>query len=166
LKKYIPYIIVTLIAAAVIALLFSGNKNKNKDKVLDQRLTLRRQDKIPYGTFVAYEGVKKMFPDASLFPGKQEPGYWDSLSNYDDKQAYIFIGDKFTADEYELKRLVRFAENGNDVFISARYISAATDELLGCNSSSFDLTIISPDQLQDSMRILLLEPAYNNDTLY
>jgi hypothetical protein len=155
---------VFVIVAAVIALLFSGNGKK--EKVFDQRITLRKQDKIPYGTFVAYRLLKTMLPEATIYNSRQEPGYWDSLSTNDDKQAYIFIGDKFAADEYEMKNLIRFAEKGNDVFVSARYVSAAADEVLGCSSSSVDMEYMSNLQLQDSMTIILKKPFVSKDSSY
>jgi hypothetical protein len=155
---------VFFIVAAVVALLFSGSRKK--EKVFDQRITLRKQDKIPYGTFVAYRLLKGLLPQATVYPSRQEPGYWDSLSTYDDKQAYIYIGDKFTADEYEIKNLIRFAEKGNDVFIAARYISAATDEALGCNSSAVNFEYIDRYELRDSMNIFLKKPFIQKDSSY
>ncbi|MBK6935892.1 MAG: DUF4350 domain-containing protein [Chitinophagaceae bacterium] len=165
MKKYLPYLILFLVVAAIAALLFTGGGNSHK-KVMDQRITLRRQDKLPYGTYVAFNSLPDMLPGASIYVSRQEPGFWDSLSTYDPNQAFIFIGDKFSADEYELKRLVKFAEKGNDVFISARYISAAADEFFGCNSSSFDMSFITESELQDSMQIELGQPPFSAGSLY
>ena len=94
----------------IILLFISDSTGDSPNKRIDQRITFRRVDKIPYGTFVAYSNLHYLFPDASILTEKSEPGYWDSLSNYDDKQAYIIITDRFNADEDELKRMIRFAE--------------------------------------------------------
>ena len=68
---------------AMLVLFFTGD---NKDKrQLDERITFRAKDKIPYGTYVAYENLDHIFPDATIVTSKQEPGYWDSLSNYDSR---------------------------------------------------------------------------------
>lgn len=165
MKKYFPYIVVLLLTGAVAALLFSGNRKRNK-KVFDQRITLNKKDKIPYGTYVAFNSLKELFPEARIIASRDEPGYWDSVSTYSAGQAYVFIGDKFSADEYEMKKLIQFAENGNDVFISARYISAAADRLLNCASSSFDLSYIRESELKDSLKVSLTYPPFQKDTTY
>ena len=97
---------------------------------MNEKITFRRQDKIPYGTYVAYRNLGQVFPDATIVINKDEPGYWDSLSNYDANQALIIVTGRFNADEDELKKLISFIENGNEVFVSARYLSAAADEVL------------------------------------
>ncbi len=63
MKKSVPYIILFLVVAAVIVLLFTGNKDQ---KDFDQRITLRKRDKIPYGTNVAYQSLTYIFPNASV----------------------------------------------------------------------------------------------------
>ncbi|MGZ8516756.1 MAG: hypothetical protein ACXWWD_05370, partial [Chitinophagaceae bacterium] len=117
MKKLSPYILIGLIAAAVIGLFFTS-ENDNNARRFDGRVTLQKRDKIPYGTFVAFESLKDLFPKASITASKQEPGYWDSLSNYDPGQALIIISPNFNASGQEMKKLIRFMEEGNDVFIS------------------------------------------------
>ncbi|MBK9568669.1 MAG: hypothetical protein IPO53_01210 [Chitinophagaceae bacterium] len=51
-----------LFAAAIIILLATGNNKKNRK--LDERITLRRQDKIPYGTYVAFRNLSYLFPES------------------------------------------------------------------------------------------------------
>jgi hypothetical protein len=165
LKKYFPYIIAFVIAGAIIALLFTGKRNGSK--VFDQRITLRKQDKIPYGTYAAHQLLKGLLPNATIHQSRQEPGYWgDSITNSKDRQAYVFIGNRFTADEYEMKNLIRFAEKGNDVFISASYISAAADDAIKCNSSSVSSNFSNFFELQDSMTTVLNSPFVQSDSSY
>lgn len=164
MKKYTPYILGLLLAAAITGLFVTGN-NKTTRR-FNERITLRRQDKIPYGTFVAFRSLKHLFPAASVYTSRQVPGYWDSLSNYDPRQAYIVVTDRFNADENEMKKLIAFAKKGNDVFISARYISSAADNILGCISSSYDLSIISPGDLKDDMKVSLNDPPFSTDSTY
>lgn len=130
-------------------------------------MTLRRQDKIPYGTYVAYNDLKYLFPGASVYSGKDEPGYWDSLSRYDDKQALIIVTNRFTPDESEMKKLVAFAENGNDVFISASFISSAATGMMGCNVNDSYYSMLGPAyQLNDSMHIMLNNPVFGKTAEY
>ena len=164
MKKYTPYILALLLAAAVIALFVTGNNENNRK--LDERITLQKKDKIPYGTYVAYNSLRHFFPAAAIYTSRHEPGYWDSLSNYDSRQAYIVITDRFSADKDEMKKLISFAEAGNDVFISARYFSAAADGIFGCTSSSYDLPFFAEDDNEDSMKISLRHPPFASNITY
>ncbi len=163
LKKYLPYSLALLLSAAIIVLVLTGN---NGERELDQRVTLRRQDKIPYGSYVAFNNLPYLFPRATIYTDRREPGYWDSLSIYNANQAFIVISNKFFASESELKKLMTFVEHGNDVFISTRYFSAAADAVFHCNSSSYDLSLFSDEVMADSLRIFLSEPPFEQASSY
>lgn len=130
MKKLFPYIILFLIASAVILLLFSGDE-ENKQQ-FDNRITFRKRDKIPYGTWAAFENLKHIFPRATVSINKKEPGYWDSLTTSDSSQALIIISDRFYADEFEMDRLLKFVSNGNDVFVSALDMTDEAKDVLKC----------------------------------
>lgn len=128
MKKNLPYILIGIIASAIVVLFFVGRNRKEKE--FDDRLTFRNRDKIPYGTYVAYNNLKSIFPNASIDVNKSDPGYWE---NNEDRQAYIIISPEFTPDEYEMKRIIRFIENGNDVFISTARVSFDAEKFLKCD---------------------------------
>jgi hypothetical protein len=164
LKKNIPYILIALIAAAIIILFVTGN-NEQKRK-LDGRITLQKKDKIPYGTYVAFNSLKDLFPSTAVYTNGHEPGNWDSLSKYETRQAYIVVTDKFNAEKEEMRRLTEFAKKGNDVFISARYLSAAADGIFGCSSSSYDVSFYPDALANDTMRISLRNPPFTGNNKY
>src|SRR5690242_11169897 len=157
MKKVGLYIILILGAIALVVLFVTGKGSK---KQLDERVTFKRQDKIPYGTYVAYRSLPYIFPDASIIVSRDIPGYWDSLNVEGSDQAYIVITDMFDADEYDMRKLITFVENGNDVFISARYISAVADRMLNCNSTSYDMTFVSVKDLEKNVRLSLESPPF------
>ena len=163
MNKYLPYILGFLLLAAVVTLFATGGNNK-KNKVFDERLTLRKQDKIPYGTYVAFKNLKHIFPAASIYTNKYEPGYWDSLSVYDSKQAFISVCYQFNPDDEEMKRMITFVENGNDVFVSAREISYTAEKIITESGNKSDLTYyygnIYKDNRIDSLNISLLDPPF------
>ena len=134
MKKFLPHIIITLIATGLLLLVATGNYQKRRH--LDNRVTLRKADKIPYGTYVAFKSLGYLFPDAKIYSDRHEPGYWDSLSTYENEQAVFIVTGRFSADEFEMKRLVSFAEKGNDVFISAIELSASAENILGCEAAT------------------------------
>jgi hypothetical protein len=158
------YLIILLAAVAVTVLVMTQTR---KHRVPDEHITLRRQDKIPYGTYVAHEMLTDMFPFARVINSREEPGYWDSLDMNEGGQAFISISKYFNASEWEMKKLLSFAENGNDVFISTAALSFAAEEILYSASEnnisnshynnedrsindSLDLKLLKPRQLRYS----------------
>ena len=132
MKRIIPYVLIAMILIAGIGLLFTSAED---EKRFDERLSFKRRDKVPYGMYVAYEQLKNFFPNATITTEKSEPGMWDNLSAYDEKQALIVISPQFMPNEIEMKRLISFVERGNDVFISTSFISWDARKLLGCDVS-------------------------------
>lgn len=156
-----------MLGAAIVVLVITGSSyQKNKKRKLDERITLRKQDKIPYGTWVAWNNLQYLFPKADFFNNRYMPGYWRSISLDKSKQVLIIVTDRFDADRLEMQDLVEFVKNGNDLFISARYISAAADKILNCTSSSFDLNIVSVDELSNNMELSLNQPPFGNKVNY
>lgn len=164
MKKYLPYIITGVVITAVILLVFTGN-NSRKHQV-DQRVTLRKQDKVPYGTYVAYQTMKYLFPEAVVQSDRSEPGFWDSLSTHEDRQALIIITGQFNADETEMKKLLAFIEKGNDVFVSARTMSWSASDMIGCRINTADNFIDDDKKKTDSLHLFLNKPPYDKKTGY
>src|SRR3954468_629466 len=99
MKKYLPYLLGLIVFILFAVLIIAGNKNP--ERKLDERITLRQRDKIPYGTSVAKALVPKIFPEASVFYDNNSPGNWDSLSATTYNQAVVLVSKDFNADEYE-----------------------------------------------------------------
>ena len=164
MKKYIPHILIILLVAAVITLfLTGGNNRKNK---LDERITLRKKDKIPYGVFIAYQGLEYLFPGSRISVNKQRPGSWEEIDPDVSGQALIVITNKFAASTEEMEDLVSFVRKGNDVFISAMYLSAAADNMFNLNSSAIDLSYISIKDLDENMKFSITDPPFNEPLKY
>jgi len=162
LNKYIPYLFGLFLIGAIVLLLATGSTKPNKN-TLDERITLNKQDKIPYGSYVAYHDLKYIFPRATISENKYEPGYWDSLSKYEDKQALIIITTRFIADETEMKKLVAFAENGNDVFIASGYFSSNAKEMMSCEiTGSYNSLLRPAEYLDDSLHLNLNNSLFGN----
>lgn len=166
MKKLLPYILVGIIVTAVIVLVVTDHNDEKR--TLDKRLSFRKKDKIPYGTWVAYEGLKYLFPNASISTNAKEPGNWDSLSNYESGQALIIISPTFYADDYEMKKIIRFVESGNDVFISSAIISDYVKNILNCTISYqdiYDLVTGKPVN-QDTLEVSLANPPFQRTYNY
>jgi hypothetical protein len=167
LKKYLPYLLGFLVLSGLVLLFLSGKKDK--ERKLNERVTLRKQDKIPYGTSIAYENLPYLFPDATIYTSKQEPGFWDSLSNYDANQAYIVVTDHFNPDSDEVRRLLTFIKNGNDVFISAKSVSEEVTDIVGCNILDLSEPIFTEEDgmvtaKDDSLTVSLSKQYFSTDS--
>ncbi len=135
-KERLIFFILLLCAAP---LLFSCNPVPQKK--LNNRVTLKRSDKIPYGTYVAYENLKYIFPSAEVEINKTSPSSYQSFvamhdySVYDSEQSkkqtlYIIVSPYFSPNGKEYDALMRFIGAGNHVFISAQYWSEGFQDSL------------------------------------
>lgn len=166
MKKFIPHILVIFVFAAAMVLVFSGKKQK--ERILDERMSFRKTDKIPYGTFVAFRNLKYFFPNAAILDNRKEPGYWDSLSLLEPRQALLIISPNFFADESEMKKLISFAEAGNYVFISTRNVSSSVEDLIHSRIMPIqrDSFNINGKMIADSMNAQLKCPPFNDNTSF
>lgn len=166
MKKALPYLLIGITVTAIILLIFTGSNEKKR--VLNERMSFRKQDKIPYGTFVAFENLKYIFPHASISTNVVEPGYWDSLSNYDEGQVLLIVSPRFYASEFEMKKIIRFMENGNDVFISTAIVSEAVKTILNCYVSELildDPFAVNPE-IVDTLQLSLANPPFSKSYTY
>ena len=161
MRKSTNYIILLLFTAGVIGLLLTGNNEK--EKVFDNRITLQKRDKIPYGTHIAFESLQYLFPGAHISVNSKEPGYWDSLSDYASDQALIIVTPHFYADAYEMKKMIRFAEQGNDVFISSRTLSSSVEDIFAISTSPINETTMKDWEnktIIDRLYLQLINPPF------
>jgi len=166
MKKYAPYILIGLVVVAIFVLFFTSENNANRQ--FDNRMTFRAKDKIPYGTYAAFKGLDKLFPNATVVTSKQEPGYWDSLSNYDGGQALIIVSPIFNPDDYEMKKLLHFLEEGNDVFISAMNVSYEVTQMMKCdiNAAEGMMYYFERSEGSDLLSVSLAKPPFGKQTSY
>jgi hypothetical protein len=81
-----------------------------------RRVTVWRQSKAPYGTYVAYNGLAHLFPDAEVTINRKSP---TELMHAVAKKAYIVITPRMDPDGAEVNAILNFAGAGNHVFISS-----------------------------------------------
>lgn len=105
--------------------------NLDKKKRLNTRLTLKRSDKIPYGTYVAYENLKHIFPNAEVEVNRVSPSSYRAFTDMLEyglyngidtgKTLYMIITPYFSPNAREFNALMRFIGKGHHVFISSQY---------------------------------------------
>ena len=109
-----------------------GQLNRPKD--FDWSVTLSNNDKNPYGGYILYNEVKKLFPAASL-QTHREPVYNVLQKNDYSNSAYIIIAPYIEMEKTDLEELLQYASEGNNVFLSAFDFSKALLDSLGLKTS-------------------------------
>ncbi len=154
------FLICWLVAlTGLIASCGSGSKRINK------RVTLWRTDKIPYGTYYAYEQLEHLFPDASVLINKRSPDRYKTFSlknkeeeeeaynNYDDQKTnYIIITNQVIPDDDEIAALLGMVARGQHVFISALRISETLLDSLHLKTAFYTSAYNTDDSLTVSVQ--------------
>ncbi len=157
MKSNFVYTIFLVAGLAAALLVFYGLRDRKR---FEEKVTLKRKDKIPYGTEVAYRTLPVLFPGASVSSSKSMPGFWDSLSMDRSRQAYICITPNFDPDEFEMGKIIDFVKAGNDVFVSSFELSYNAEERLIRNSESSSVNYTVKTRFSsDSLSLSLLRPG-------
>ncbi len=164
MKKYIPHIIFALVVGAAIYMILTAEKQDSR-KVLNKRLSFRTKDKIPYATYIAFNSLNFFFPDANISKNNKEPGYWDSLSIYDDRQLLIIVSPYFMPDDNELAKLMDFVKSGNDIFISSLFIADNAQKAFKISSTYFDYSLLYSSRGEDDTLHISLQPGFAKEKI-
>lgn len=142
------------ISAAI--LVFYGLRGRRQ---FNDKVTLSRKDRIPYGTEVAYRVLPELFPGAHISTSRSMPGYWDSISMNEGHQALICITPNFQPDEFEMNKLVDFVKAGNDVFLSTFEINYVAEGALLRYREEYTVDYLPANGFGDSLSLTLLYPG-------
>ncbi|HVF96558.1 MAG TPA: DUF4350 domain-containing protein [Flavisolibacter sp.] len=159
MNKAFPYL-VGAVVLLLLVFLMSSTRGKPVRR-MDERVTLKQKDKIPYGTRVAKEFLPSLFPFAATPFDVAYPGNWDSIEKDGKNQAVILIGDYLDAEKDELEELSEFVEKGNYVFLISR---SASDAVANFFNLSYRSDYYSSPR--DSLRVRLVQPVYKSDSVY
>lgn len=91
----------------------------NRPKPVNWAETYINSDKIPYGTYIMYNQLHNIFPDANV-QSYREPLYNVINDHGIEHGTYIIICGDIDLNEYDYKKLALFIKKGNDVLISAK----------------------------------------------
>ena len=162
MKKAFPYVLGAVVLVLLVVMMASNTTKPFRR--MDERITLRQTDRIPYGLKVATELLPSLFPNAKVYSDRKYPGTWDSIDATGSKQAVILVSDYFDADDEELDELSSFVENGNYVFIIHR---AASDNVISYFNFAYnnDYNFYDPED-EDSLKLELQSPSFASGVLY
>ncbi|MFY7652206.1 MAG: DUF4350 domain-containing protein [Chitinophagaceae bacterium] len=102
----------------------------NKPQPLDWSETLQYKHTIPFGTFVLHQQLPQLVKKGEVIT-KEIPVY-NVLHNQKHQQtAYIFIANKLTWNDLDVKEALQFVQQGNTLFLSAYLFSKNITDSLG-----------------------------------
>lgn len=128
--------------------------------------SFNEKDKIPYGTFIFYNELEKLFPESKLYDITVTPyEYFDSMYEWEDSTYYasgnyIAVSEYTDIDNVSAQELLDFASHGNTIFMSSNYMPIKFSDSLffeTTNDYDFDgraeLSFTNPRFANDSITI-------------
>ena len=126
-------------------------------KTINPRVSLWYQDKIPYGTWFAYNSLYSLFPEVEEISLQQEsPDYamnldpmeWEDSNDVEDSteaevllpELYIVISTKFLPSKTEKEKLLQYARRGNHLVISSLQLDESFLDTLGVEEAYVQYT--------------------------
>lgn len=136
-------------------------------KYMNERLTLWRNDKIPYGAYYAHENLRGIFPDATIDESKKSP---DQYASYDyesgssdkHKLCYLIISTRVLPDEQEREALFGLVSQGAHVFISSFTVGQTLLDSLGLKVSLYNASY----NAHDSLTVSVVHPETSLEKTY
>lgn len=116
--------ILTILFILSIALIVGCSKKE--EKKLNRNISLWKNDKIPYGTWFAYNQLQSLFPKAKITSSKKSPleypevnSIYNSAEPGSGKSARIIIVREFMPSPNERQALLNYVWEGNQLLLSA-----------------------------------------------
>lgn len=163
MRKFFAPLAVTLVIFLLSWIIIAGSKARPRK--MDERITLRKVDPIPYGTAATHELLSKLYPQARIFADRKSPYNWDSIQMDGRGQAVFLLSNQFTADEEELETMIDFVERGNYLFIITRSFSYDAQNIF-----NFSYSAQLPGNLfgepEDSLKLRLEPVLFPDPSLY
>jgi hypothetical protein len=130
--------------------------------VLNKRFSLWRNDRIPYGTYQAFNSLEYIFTNATIESFRFSPELLNvSRENNASPKAYIVISQRVLPSEGELNAILSHAASGNFVFISSVEPGDNLLDSLHLKISPWDRGLYS-----DSLSLSLIHPLTEDSVAY
>lgn len=133
-----PYVYILLLMLFMLSGCF---KDKQLEELRKWKVTLDREDKKAYGSYLAYKSLQYFFPDAVIHPLSSGFKYTnmsdEMMYNTRGRSLLILQGINFYLSEPEWKNLKEFVSNGNEVVIFCSRLDSKIEQELGCEKELY-----------------------------
>jgi len=109
--------------------------NSHRHKLPSLKESYRKTDKLPFGGYVAYNGIQNIFNEYGINVMRQPlDETWNRMSRdfHSGYSLYFLITKNLILNDRELQGLKNYVSAGNDIFISADYIDEQLLQTLLC----------------------------------
>ncbi|MDB5197336.1 MAG: hypothetical protein JWP88_1707 [Flaviaesturariibacter sp.] len=127
MKKNLPYIVGSMAFVVLLVIVLFAKKSPPR---MDERITLREKDKIPYGFYAARNLLPSLFPQAAITSDSEAPSAWENIDVKDSGQAVFLVGHAFSASTQEINEMIAFIQKGNYIFIISPVLSDESESFL------------------------------------
>ena len=143
----------------------------SKDKSLNRNLTFWKNDKIPYGTYYAFEQLTAIFPEAEILVNKTSPDIYNNEAQLftdmpfldsTEKSLFMVVTPRVIPGKRELQAMLNYISQGNHVFISAIDISESFLDSVRLSINSDPAFL----RLDDSLQVALVHPQQHDTISY
>lgn len=125
-NKYVRiYIVVIVIIIAIVAVLYS-----KVPKSVNWQPSFEKHKDIPYGTKYTYENLKSIFNQGKITTVNKTI-YEQLKDKHEIGKNYIFICNHLELDELDMRSLLNFVADGNNVLIATNEMSYNIQDTLG-----------------------------------
>ncbi|GAA0539822.1 DUF4350 domain-containing protein [Chitinophaga japonensis] len=171
MKSKIFIIITGLVVLCFVLLLVAGNQSRNSAEAKDlTRQSFSHKDKHPGGCYVAFTCLQHLYSGESLkvmtkpFTRSYEKN--DYLKR-GDGNLYILVADKLYATTQDIENMLRFAADGNQLFLAVNQPDSLLKERLGIAVDSAYTSLSIPSSVQHFVNPFLApDTAFHREGIY
>lgn len=121
--------------------------------------TYSSKDKIPFGTYIAYNELAQLFPEKNKKRIEQSISSYLSSNNRTGSDVFFIINQNSTLSETDTEYLLDFVEQGNDAFIVSTFIPTPILDSLHLKTES-SYYILNKDF--SNVELSLVNPSFSN----
>ncbi len=157
----------TYMLLLLLAFSFSACENPFAQKKTNWEVSLKKDDKKPYGSYIAYHALPYYFPGARIEPlpdGFRYTSIDASMHHAGSPSLLVLLGLDFYLSAAELEQLIQFAGAGNEIMIFCSRMDEALERRFKCykHSTAGEGMKLTPLYTgQENIGILSLKPGKN-----
>lgn len=158
-----------IIGAVIVLLVFIFiTVNMKKQHAFDERVTLNRKYKSPYGLYITYNLLGSMFAGSQTNVSRVSPLSWDNKGYIEEGKTLMFlVSRQFNPTRDELDYLNEFVKSGNQVFICTSAMSSNAKSYFNIEEESYAVSErMGFGFMYDSANSVLLKPPFPQRGLF
>lgn len=149
--KWMKWYIVVMLALIILYMV----AEYNRPKTIDWTPSYSNTDKIPYGTYIVFNGLKDYF--SGRLPVVEQLPLYNHVNNSEaTDEVYIVINNNVGTSATDEEELYKYIRRGNTVFIAAESLSGSFEKKFNVGIEWFNKYFGSK---KDSVTINMVSPA-------